>query len=377
MSVVDRSTGEATPWRLRRSPHLSQPERESATHLVNSRLTGCLETHTIASHALRGNALSDPADRPVLVYTPPAYERDGARLWPTYYVLHGSTITVDSWLDTASTFIDELDQAIAAGTPGSVVVFVDAWTSVGGSQYLDSPLTGRYQTYVAHDVVRWVESHYRVIVSPASRAISGHSSGGFGALNLAINRPDLFSVAVAHSPDTTVESAALSTLLPALRVLNSRFDGSVDSFFHAHESVASMDELDLAVLDQVMLATCYERLAAGSENPRLLFDPASGRLQSGVLEAWRQLDLLSQFGARRSSAGQLTSIYLDVGDCDEFYSDLGCQSTTAAALALGFPAQLITFAGGHHEPQRFLGGYRVAVENLAVPSCAPQSVSRG
>lgn len=371
MSLVDRSAREATRWRLRRSPHLSRSSRESATQVVNSRLTGCLRVHTIASDALRGNALNDPADRPILIYTPPGYAQRGARCWPTYYVLHGSTITVDSWLDPTTTFIDELDQAVAAGMPGCVVVFVDAWTSVGGSQYLDSPLTGRYQTYVAHDVVGWVESHYRVVTSPASRAISGHSSGGFGALNLAISRPDLFSVAVAHSPDTTVETAALSTLLPALRVLNSRFDSSVDSFFHAHESVESMDELDLAVLDQVMLATCYGRSAADSQNPKLLFDPASGRLQLDVLDAWQGLDLLTQFATRRSSAGQLTSIYLDVGDRDEFYSDLGCQSTTAAALALGFPLHLVKFSGLHHEPQRFLGGYRFAVQNLAVPSCAP------
>ncbi len=53
-----------------------------------------------------------------------------------------------------------------------------AWTAYGGSQFVDSPGTGRYHSYLCDEVVPFVDAHYRTLPEPAHRAISGKSSVG-------------------------------------------------------------------------------------------------------------------------------------------------------------------------------------------------------
>ena len=104
------------------------------------RLRGQLDEHVLVSVALRGNPLGDPHERPLWVYTPPSYAGG-----PAVYVLQGFTGQLDMWRNRAvfrPTFLELLDTADVDAR----VVFVDAWTSVGGSQFVDSPGSGRYQT---------------------------------------------------------------------------------------------------------------------------------------------------------------------------------------------------------------------------------------
>src|ERR671931_59667 len=89
----------------------------------------------------------------------------------------------------------ELADALFAGTdapPPAILVWVDAWTSIGGSQFLDSPGTGRYHTYLCEDVVQLVDGRYQTVQDPAHRGIAGKSSGGYGAMVTPMLRPDVF-----------------------------------------------------------------------------------------------------------------------------------------------------------------------------------------
>src|SRR5258708_34597302 len=76
--------------------------------------------------------------------------------------------------------------------PGAIVVYVDAWTAYGGSQFVDSPGTGRYHSYLCAEVVLWVDAHYRTQPAAAHRAIMGKSSGGLGAVDTPPLRPRPF-----------------------------------------------------------------------------------------------------------------------------------------------------------------------------------------
>ena len=70
----------------------------------------------------------------------------------------------------------------AAGCPDAIVVFVDAWTALGGSQFLNSASTGRYLDYLCDEVVPFVDGRYPVLPGRDHRGLSGHSSGGYGAM---------------------------------------------------------------------------------------------------------------------------------------------------------------------------------------------------
>jgi S-formylglutathione hydrolase len=169
----------------------------------------------ITSLALEGNVLGDPATRPLLVYLPPSYDKEPERRYPTIYLLHGfqanetcfvsggdfdlyfKSFGVDLGADVGN-IVTEL---MAAGKMGeAIVVMPDASNSFGGSWYQKSDLIGDYRTYIAEELVTHIDTKYRTIADPNHRAIAGHSMGGYGALSLAIEYPDIFRAVAALSP---------------------------------------------------------------------------------------------------------------------------------------------------------------------------------
>ena len=113
-------------------------------------LAGRIEERVISSEMLRGNPLGDPHERPLLVYLPPGYDDEPARRYPAVYVIQGYTGNVAMWRNRSAfrlPFPEAADAVFAGGeAPPAIVVYVDAWTGYGGSQFVDSPGTGRYHT---------------------------------------------------------------------------------------------------------------------------------------------------------------------------------------------------------------------------------------
>jgi enterochelin esterase-like enzyme len=131
-----------------------------------------LDRHEIQSEALRGNPLGDPSLRPLWISVP---EGDGP--WPTIYVIQGMGGRVDTWLNRwpmRKTVFELLDDE----PPAAILVWVDAYTALGGSQYLDSPAIGNYHTYLCDEVVPWVDGRYPTLAAAEHRGIAGKSSGG-------------------------------------------------------------------------------------------------------------------------------------------------------------------------------------------------------
>src|SRR3569623_602818 len=108
---------------------------------------------------------------------------------------------------------------------------VDAWTAYGGSQYVDSPGTGRYHTYLCQDVVPFVDAHWRTLTDRESRAITGKSSGGFGAMITPMLRPDLFGALATHAGDTLYELCYVKDFAEAARPLRDSYGGSFENFW--------------------------------------------------------------------------------------------------------------------------------------------------
>ena len=149
-------------------------------------LVGTLEEHRLESAALHGNPLEDPSSRPLWVYAPPAYAAEPDRRFPAIYLIQGHTGQLDMWRNR-SAFRPNVPELVdrlfgEEGCPPALVVFVDAWTSYGGSQFLDSPGVGNYHTYLCDEVVPFVDERYRTLAEARHRGITGKSSGGYGAM---------------------------------------------------------------------------------------------------------------------------------------------------------------------------------------------------
>src|SRR5215471_8680065 len=172
----------------------------------SAELSGRLEEHLFESELLRLNPLGDPWQRPLWVYVPPGYDEAPDRRYPSVYMLQGYLGHLEMWRNRTplqKTFIETVDELFASGAvPPAIVVFADAWTRYGGSQFVDSPGTGRYHSYLCDEVVPWVDARYRTAADAAHRAIAGKSSGGFGAMITPMLRPDLFGALATHAGDS-------------------------------------------------------------------------------------------------------------------------------------------------------------------------------
>jgi len=174
-------------------------------------LRGDLRVDFVRSDALAGNALGDPSERAAAIYLPPGYDAQGSRRYPVLYVLHGYTGNVPAllgsrpWETNVFQWVDRL--VSETRMPPAILVAVDGFTRLGGSQYVDSIHNGEYATYVVDEIVPHVDANYRTIAREGGRAVLGKSSGGFGAMHLVLAHPGVFSAFASHSGDSYFRTA--------------------------------------------------------------------------------------------------------------------------------------------------------------------------
>jgi S-formylglutathione hydrolase FrmB len=298
---------------------------------------GQLDEHVLDSRALVDNPLGDPHLRPVWVYTPPGYDQAADRRYPTIYLIQGLTGQLDMWRNRAafsSTTPEEVDVVFAEGAPPTVVVYVDAWTSLGGSQFLDSPATGRYHTYLCEEVVPWVDAAYRTIADRDHRAIAGKSSGGYGAMVTAMLRSDLFGAFATHAGDALFEACYAPDFREAARALRENYEGSYEAFWSDFRSRPGRSKpTDGVLLNVWCMAACYS--ADADATVRLPFEVDTGRFIPEVWERWLAWDPVRMAAGHAAALGSMRAIWIDAGRSDDFYLDLGAQAFRDELSALG------------------------------------------
>jgi S-formylglutathione hydrolase FrmB len=310
------------------------------------RWAGRVDELAVDSQALTGNVLGDPHRRPLYIYTPPGYDDDTDRRYPSVYLIQGLTGQLDMWKNRRAfqpTVLEAIDDWFAAheATP-AVVVFVDAWTSLGGSQFIDSPGTGRYLTYLCEEVVPLVDDRYRTLADSAHRGIAGKSSGGYGAMVLPMLRPDLFGGLATHAGDALFEACYLPDFREAARALREEYRGSYDAYWSDVRSRPGRSKRSDGVLLNVWcMAACYSADADGTV--RLPFDPATGQLDQATWERWLAWDPVRMATSHPDALRGLRAIWIDAGRSDDFYLDLGAIAFRDALTALRIGDDVVRF----------------------------------
>lgn len=314
---------------------------------------GRIDEHAFDSEALTGNPLGDPHRRPLLVYLPPGYDADPDRRYPTIYRLQGLTGQVDMWRNRGAfrpNPIEAIDDLFARGeTPPAIVVHVDAWTRLGGSQFVDSAGTGRYHTYLCDEIVPFIDTHYRTLARPGHRGLAGKSSGGYGAMVNAMLRPDLFGALATHAGDALFEACYLPEFAGAVRALAREHDGSYERFWADLRSragrIRSGDDL---LLNTWCMAACYSADADGTV--RLPFETDTGRLVPEVWERWLEHDPVRMAPRHAEALRSQRAIWIDAGRSDEFNLDLGAIAfrDELAKLGVGEPTVHFELFDGTH-----------------------------
>jgi S-formylglutathione hydrolase FrmB len=331
---------------------------------------GRFEEHAFESNVLKDNPLGDPHVRPLWVYLPPGYDDEPERRYPSVYVIQGLTGQIDMWSNRTAfrrNFPELADELFASGeAPACVLVYVDAWTSLGGSQFVDSPGTGRYHTYLCEEVVAFVDSRYRTLAEAGHRGIAGKSSGGYGAMVNPMLRPDVFGGLATHAGDALFEMCYLPDFRRSARALRDQYDGSFERFWEDFRSRPALSkDADHNLLNDWCMAACYSADEDGTV--QLPYDTVTGELRPEVWDRWLAWDPVRMARERGDALRSLKAIYIDAGKGDQFFLDLGAEAFRRELEALGITDYFFELFEGTHSAieYRYPLGIKYLAERLS------------
>jgi enterochelin esterase family protein len=300
----------------------------------------------IESRALAKNPLGDPSTRALPVYLPPGYDR-GSRRYPVIHLLSGflgSGQSFLNWSFTGEPLDRRLDRLIGEGhMKPAIVALPDATTSLGGSQYLTSRGTGRYAEYFTSEVVSRVDRSFRTLAEPAHRAVMGKSSGGYGALVHAMERPDLFGAVASHSGDMYFEYGYLPDLPKACTAIGQA--GGLAKWLAKYRAAPKKGHALITTLNIVAMAACYSPTKDGT--PDLPFDLSTGKLREKVWARWLAHDPLRLLETKHTALRDMRLVFVDAGTRDEWNLHLGARMFAARAKELGVRVTHEEFDDGH------------------------------
>jgi len=285
----------------------------------------------IHGKALEGNLEGDAVDRDAVIFLPPSYATDKNRRYPVVYALHGYSIGAEQW--THEIHVPQtIEGAFAQGAQEMIVVLPDSKTIHNGSMYSSSMTTGDFEQYVAHDVVAYVDDHYRTLAGRTSRGLVGHSMGGYGATRIGMKHPDVFGSLYIMSPCCLEQRAGGSANPEAEKQLA------------AVKSAADSATLPFGL--RVQLATA----AAWSPNPRnpplyLDLPTKDGQPQPEVVAKWAANSPLAFADQYIDNLRQYRGIAIDVGDQDGLR--IGAGKLHSILESYGVPNSFEIYSGTH------------------------------
>jgi len=303
---------------------------------------------TVDSQVLRGNPLGDRPVRRVPIYLPPGYA-NGTERYPVVFVLTGFTGRGTMLLNDMpwdENLQRRMDRLIRTGqVEPMILVMPDCFTAYGGSQYLNSSATGRYEDHILEELVPFIDRTYRTRAEPAQRGVVGKSSGGYGSLVLAMRHPDVFGLTCSHSGDMYFEYCYKPEFT---RYLNSiaRF-GDLESFLKSIATIRPKDKDFHAVLDIVAMSAAYSPNPDSPVGFDLPFDQQTGEIDEAVWQRWLAWDPVYMIDRYADNLRRLKLIFLDCGTRDEFNLHYGARIFAQRLVRLGIPHRHEEFDDGH------------------------------
>ncbi len=199
----------------------------------------------------------------------------------------------------------------------------------------------RYHSYLCDDVVPWVDANYRTIPDRESRAISGKSSGGFGAMITPMLRPDLFGALATHAGDALYELCYVPEFGKIVRALR-EYDGDIFTWWEGFQlRTAFTKENDDLLLINLGVAACFSPDQDGQ--PELPFDPVTGVLRPDVWQRWLDWDPVRMVPRYADACRSLRAVWIDAGTRDEWFLDVGAQAYRGELAAVGLPDDRVHF----------------------------------
>ncbi len=310
-----------------------------------------VEMPILESAVLRENPLGDPANRRLPVILPPDYA-ESTRRYPVLVALTGfmgkgiMLLNEDAWQPNLA---ERLERLYAAGMPHAIVVLPDCFTRYGGSQYINSGATGRYEDYVIDEVIPWVDAHYRTLATPQSRGVFGKSSGGYGSMILGMRHPEVFGALACHSGDMFFELCYAPDFPKACNRFNKY--GGVEAWWRQFDVQVKKSGSDFDALNILAMAACYSPDPSAPLGIGLPVDPHTCERIPEIWARWLEWDpmgLLDRYGEHLRG---MRLVFMDCGDHDEFNLHFGARVMAARLTARNIAFEHEEFDDDHRNVQ--------------------------
>ena len=320
----------------------------------NNQTQGTIKILRHESEILKNNPLGDKFVRDLYVYLPPDYEAETIKNFPVVYCLTGFTGRGKMFLNDnafAPNLAERLDKLIGDGKiKPMIAVLPDCFTYYGGSQYINSTATGNYEDYLTTEIVPFVDENFRTINDKNSRAVMGKSSGGYGALIMAMRHSDQFGLACSTSGDCYFNYCYLPDFPKAFRAIKGNPKKLLKKFWD--ETIRKAKD-DFTGLNIIGMSACYSPNPDSEYGCDLPFDLQTGEILSDVFVRWLKHDPVSLVERYMENLKSLKLLFVDAGTQDEFALDLGARFLSKKLKEFGVPHIHEEFDDGH-----FNVGYR-------------------
>jgi enterochelin esterase family protein len=285
------------------------------------RVQGSVQILKHESAVLKDNPPGDPYVRDLVVYLPPEYDSSGDS-YPTVYCLTGFTGRGKQLLNDnafSPNLAERMDRLIAAGTVRPMIlVMPDCFTYYGGSQYINSTATGRYEDYLTTEIVPFVDENFRTINDRRSRAVMGKSSGGYGALMMGMRHAEQFAHVASIAGDGYFEYCYPMHFPNAFRTIK----GDLKKFMRDLWAAERIGKNDFDALNTIGMAACYSPNGSDIDLP---FDLETGELRPDIWAKWLAHDPVRMVEYYADALRSLDLLFLDAGTRDEFFLDIAAR----------------------------------------------------
>ena len=315
---------------------------------------GKVRCFEVASEVLKTNPWGDPHRRDVWIYTPKGY--DASKTYPVVVFLSGFAGTGEGMLSrtlTEHSLATRCDKWIAEGQcPPFIAVLPDCMTYLGGSQFVNSPAIGEYATHLIHEVLPFVAA----TVSLNGRVgLTGRSSGGYGALRLAMEYPDQIQAAACHAGDMGFETAFVGEITAALMPLHKAENPLqfLAEFWtktkFAPNDFAAFNLLCMSAAYTPNMEVCPNGVVEDAFPAEVPINISTGEIQWGIFEEWMSHDPLTliEESSHQESLSSLQYLFIDVGRWDEYHLQFGARAFHQRLDELEVPHIYEEFNGGH------------------------------
>ncbi|NNE68079.1 MAG: esterase [Pyrinomonadaceae bacterium] len=310
---------------------------------------GTLKIINYESKVLAGNPLNDPVNRELCVYLPPGYEESGEN-FPVVYFLTGFTGRGRMLLNDAAfspNLAQRLDALINGDKIGPIIgVMPDCFTKFGGSQYINSIGTGRYEDYLVDELVPFVDEEFRTEPTREMRALTGISSGGYGSMVLSMRRPEVFGAAASIAGDCLFEMCYKPDFGKAYRAIKGDPLALVDAFY---DERVKKGKYAFDGFNAIGMSACYSPNPESDYGFDLPFDTETGLLRNDVWDRWLKHDPYFLADSCKDALDSLSLFYIEAGNTDEFNLDISAKALSAKLSKMNVNHTYTEFDGGHFD----------------------------